>query len=474
MTRHVCAVVLLVSSALAGAPAQQPPAEDEVDRYVLAEMTRQRIPGLSLAIVEQGRLVKARGYGLANVELDVPATEQTIYQSGSVGKQFTAAAVLLLAEDGKLSLDGRITQYFSKAPASWRNITIRHLLTHTSGIKNYTDEALDLRRDYTDDQLVGLALKAPLDFAPGTRWSYSNTGYVLLGIIVTRVSGRFYGDVLADRVFGPLGMTTARIISEADIVRNRADGYRLVAGELKNQEWVSPKLNTTADGSLYLTVLDLAKWDAALAGTQFLSAASRHEWWTPVKLSGSGSYPYGMGWDVDYQLGHRSAGHGGSWQGFKTHIQRYPDDGVTVVVLANLAQARQSAIAYAVAGICKPALIPPHRMAAQPANDPMATRLRAFVDAYAAGGGRDSSLTTPGFAAVVTPESRKQATEMLKAMTGFTFVGCDDVAALNVERHGAAVARYCYAKVELSGAGRAMTFWLTKDDRVAGFTTYAY
>lgn len=478
MSRWVPAVVLALASGLVAARAapRQPAAspQDEVDRYVLAEMARQRIPGLSLAVVRDGRVVKARGYGLANVELDVPASEHTIYQSGSVGKQFTAAAILLLVEDGRLSLEDRLPEFFPEAPAGWRDVTVRHLLTHTSGIRNYTDEALDRRRDYTDDELVALAAKSPLEFRPGTRWSYSNTGYVLLGIIVKKVTGRFYGDLLAERVFRPLGMTTARVISEADIVKHRAAGYRLVDGELKNQEWVSPSLNTTADGSLYLTVLDLVKWDAALAGTAFLTEASRRAWWTPVKLANGGSHPYGMGWEVDFVRGHRIVGHGGAWQGFKTQILRFVDDRLTVILLANLGDARQTAVALGVAGLYNPALTPPHLMSPMAGQEQTGERLKTFLASLADPSASLAPLVAPGFATAIAPGTRKQAASWLKGASTITFVGCDDVAALGIERYGAPVDRYCYLRLEQGDGGRSLTFWMTPDDRVAGFSGYLY
>ena len=235
----------------------------KVDDYMKTEMQRQRIPGASLVVVKDGQIILAKGYGLSNVELQVPAKPETIFQSGSMGKQFTATAVMMLVEAGKLSLSDPITKYFTDAPAAWKDITVRHLLTHTAGTTDYPDD-FDFRRDYTEDELLKRAEAIPLAFQPGEKWSYSNLGYVLLGILIHKVSGQFYGDVLQERVFKPLGMTTARIISEADIVPNRAAGYRLVKGELKNQEWVSPSPNTTADGALYLTVYDMAKWDAAL------------------------------------------------------------------------------------------------------------------------------------------------------------------------------------------------------------------
>src|SRR5438876_7311757 len=255
----------------------------KVDDYVKAEMQRQHIPGLSLAVIKDGQIILAKGYGFANVEHQVPVKPETIFQSGSMGKQFTATAVMMLVEAAKLSLSDPITKFFSDAPESWKNITVRHLLTHTAGTTDYPRD-FDFRRDYTEDELLKRAEAIPLSFQPGEKWSCSNLGYVLLGILIHKVSGQFYGDFLQERVFQPLGMTTARIISEADIIPNRAAGYRLVKGELKNQEWVSPSLNTTADGSLYFSILDLAEWDAALYTEKLLKRSSLELMWTPVKL----------------------------------------------------------------------------------------------------------------------------------------------------------------------------------------------
>jgi CubicO group peptidase (beta-lactamase class C family) len=148
-------------------------------------------------------------------------------------------------------------------PEAWQNITVRHLLSHTSGLTAYPRD-FDFRRDYTEDELLKRAQAIPPDFKPGEKWQYSNIGYVTLGVLIHKVTGQFYGDFLQERIFKPSKMTTTRIISEADIIPNRAAGYHFVNNELKNQDWVSPTLNTTADGALYFTVLDMAKWDAAL------------------------------------------------------------------------------------------------------------------------------------------------------------------------------------------------------------------
>src|SRR5262249_27313882 len=156
----------------------RPAAADAIDDFVEAYRQRHRIPGLALAVCRDGQVVKARGFGLANVELDVPVKPETVFQSGSVGKQFAAMAGMMLVEAGKLALDDRLPKHFPNSPESWKDITVRHLLTHTSGIPDWEYKELDYRRDYTEDELVRVAQKLKLDFAPGTRWSYSNTGYV--------------------------------------------------------------------------------------------------------------------------------------------------------------------------------------------------------------------------------------------------------------------------------------------------------
>lgn len=294
----------------------QNPRLTAIDKFIKTEMEKQKIPGVALAIVENGKISYAKGYGLANVEFQVPVKPETIFQSGSMGKQFTAAAVMMLVEDGKINLDDKITKYFADAPKAWKNITVRNLLTHTSGLPNDYSDA-DYQRDFTEDELVKRAETFPLEFAPGEKWSYSNVGYKLLGVLIGKVSGKFYGDFLRERIFKPLNMTTARIISESDIVPNRAAGYELIDNKLENQAWVSPTMNTTADGSLYLTLDDMAKWDAVLGGGKLLKKPSFDEMWSPAKLNDGTTYLYGFGWGLDKINGHHAVEHGGAWQGFQ-------------------------------------------------------------------------------------------------------------------------------------------------------------
>ena len=183
-----------------------------IDEFVKTEMQKQQIPGVSLAVVKDGKTMLAKGYGYANVEHQIPVKPETIFQSGSVGKQFTATAVLLLVEEGKIGLDEKISKYLGEVPENWKNITVRHLLTHTGGMTDYPQD-FDFRRDYTEDELLTKAKAIPLAFQPGEKWQYSNLGYVTLGILIGKVTGKFYGEFLQERIFKPLGMSTARIIN---------------------------------------------------------------------------------------------------------------------------------------------------------------------------------------------------------------------------------------------------------------------
>jgi CubicO group peptidase (beta-lactamase class C family) len=385
MSALVALVALVALAVPVSAQAPPEPTPDRIDALVRAEMTNQRIPGLALAVVEGGRVTRARGYGLANVEHDVPVTAETIFQSGSVGKQFTAVAVMTLVEEGRVGLDDSIRKHFPDAPARWRDVTVRHLLTHTSGVANYTGSAVDYRRDYTEADLVRLAYTLGLDFAPGTRWSYSNTGYVLLGALVRKVSGRFYGDLLRERVFVPLGMKTARVISESDIVPHRAAGYRLGGGTLLNQEWVSPSLNTTADGALYLSLMDLVAWDRGLREGRVLRKESWDAVYAPARLRSGRTYPYGFGWSLETVGGQPVHEHGGSWQGFRTSIARYLGSDVTVIVLANAAQAQAGTIGQRVAALVDPKLARPELKPLDRTDTAGEARLRAVLADAAAG-----------------------------------------------------------------------------------------
>ena len=282
------------------------PSQADIDAYVRQQMRAQRIPGLSLAVTIDNELIFTKGYGVANVELRAPALAESVYEVASLTKQFVAVAMLLLAQDGKLSLDDLVSRHLPEAPPAWEKITLRHLLTHTSGIPDFDDagQPLDPRREYTEDELVRLAARLPAKFAPGVRWSYSNTAYDLLAVIIHRVSGVPYGDFLRTRVFSRLHMGNTNVNRHDDLLPFRASGYRLDAGLLKTQEYLAEAQCQTGDGGLVSTVVDLAKWDAAIHSGALLPPGVWEQVFRPVTLNSGKTFPYGFGWFIREQNGY--------------------------------------------------------------------------------------------------------------------------------------------------------------------------
>jgi CubicO group peptidase (beta-lactamase class C family) len=420
--------VVLLCAILLAAGTSSSPADlgMKVDAYVRGEIEREGIPGLALGVYRDGMMVKAEGYGLANLEWDVPVKADTLFQSGSVGKQFTATAVMMLVEEGKVGLDDRVQKYFPDAPDSWKNIKIRNLLSHTSGLGEYENAARTkpdgpfyLRLDMNEDELYKRITAMPMDFQPGEDWRYRNTNYVLLGILIHKVTGKFYGDYLEERIFKPLGMTATRIISDRDIIPHRAAGYELVKGQLKNQEWVSPTFNSTADGALYFTVLDLEKWDAALYTEKLLKQSSFEQMWTVAKLDSGqpNKANYGFAWGIKQVNDHKVIEHGGAWQGFTTHIARYVDDKLTVVILTNLdaGHAQPAKIAHRVAGMYVPALMPVERKAIEDKEPQTAILVRNLLQEIA-DGKADADRFTPELRGKLFPEAIQGVGDYLKEL----------------------------------------------------------
>jgi CubicO group peptidase (beta-lactamase class C family) len=313
----------------------QPLLADGVDDLVQNEMRRHTIPGLALEIIQNGKSAKIAGYGVANLEWRVPVTPETAFEIGSVTKQFTAAGILLLAQDGKLSVDDKISIHLRDAPASWTHITLRHLMTHTSGLKNYTGlDGFELTRHLTQAQFIRRMAREPLDFEPGEKWSYSNTGFSLLGYVIENVSGQGYWQFMRERVFGPLGMDSTTNRDPRNIIPRRASGYETNrAGQFVNRDY--DLTDVFSAGAIVSTVGDLAKWNAGLDAHTLLTAVTEKEMWAPVRLNNGSTHAYGFGWFLDRLQGHENIGHSGSTSGFSASIQRFPKDGLTVIVLTN-------------------------------------------------------------------------------------------------------------------------------------------
>ena len=344
---------------------------DKVDEYIEAEMVKQHIPGLSLAVVQNGKVVKSKGYGLANMELNVRATPSTVYQIQSITKSFVACGIMLLVEDGKIGLDDRITRYLSGLPEAWSGVTVRQLITHTSGIPSFVQDqgsgaAIVAFAQKTDssEQIIRWAAARPLKFAPGEGRRYSSTGYHLLGMIIEKVSGKPWGKFLHERIFAPLGMTKTRVHSPFDIIPDRASGYNHFGDVPVNGLWFTEAYMASASGGLVSTVEDMARWEIALQAGTIIKPATLARMAVPVKLKNDsvvqdGGRRYGLGWDLQTVQGHRMMGHGGDHvTGFTANFARFTDDKLAVIVLTNLMPLDIGPITMRVAGFYVPALLP--------------------------------------------------------------------------------------------------------------------
>ncbi len=310
-------------------------AGDGVDSYVETQMRNLHIPGISLAVVRNAHVIKAKGYGFANIEAHSAATPRTVYEIGSMTKQFTATAVMMLVEEGKISLEDKLTKYFADAPDSWNRITVRHLLSHTSGIQNHVavPNYLDIFKTSitskefpSRDELLREFYKLPIEFQPDETWAYDNTGYYLLGIIIEKAGGKPYWQFMDERIFKPLGMSATRNTDTRPIVPNRAAGYEWVKDSFENRPVLAPFIAFSA-GSILSNVDDMAKWEAALYGEKLLKKSSLEQMWTPAKTRDGAisSFDYGFGWFIDSYHGHRFVQHSGGTPGFSSVIYRFMD-----------------------------------------------------------------------------------------------------------------------------------------------------
>jgi D-alanyl-D-alanine carboxypeptidase len=318
---------------------------DTVDAIVRKQMEKQHIPGLVLAVVKDGKPVKVHGYGLANLELATPATPKSVFRIGSLSKQFLAAAIMLLANDGRLALDDKAARYLDDAPPAWQDITIRHLLTHTSGLIREAP-AFALLKVQSDAEVIKSAYAAPLLFTPGEKWQYSNLGYFILAEIITRVSGQPWPQFVDTRVFKPLSMTSSAVTSVTPIIPYRADGY---VYRNRQYEHASTLLALRPSGAFMSTMSDLLKWDAALNAGALLPQTTLNAMWTATPLNDGTSWPYGFGWEVTEIGTHRAIQHGGTIPGFRSYYLRLPDDRLSVIVLTNNEASATEAIAPLIA-----------------------------------------------------------------------------------------------------------------------------
>jgi D-alanyl-D-alanine carboxypeptidase len=304
---------------------------DRADIFIKDEMLRQNIPGLSLVVLKEGQILKSAGYGVANINLKMPATPETIYKIASVSTQFIATGIMLLVQEGQVGLNDPVRKYLQRSPDAWRPITIRHLLTHTSGLMRDAP-GFDPSKFLPDAELLKTAYSLPLRFAPGDRWEYSNLGYFILAEVIRKVSDRHWVEYLTEKVFKPSGMTATYPTNTGLSLPNRALGYSdnrklLIAADSRALR---------PSGAFLSTVADLAKWDAALYADKILTDASRRQMWTPVRLNNGTPHPYGFGWELSTFRDRRLVYHSGGVPGFRAQFARLVDDKLTIIVLMNL------------------------------------------------------------------------------------------------------------------------------------------
>lgn len=349
-TKRVLLSLLSIFLLISSVPAQT---ADKVDDFINAEMQKQHIPGVALAVMKDGKIIKTRGYGLANVETNTPVTAETVFKIGSISKPIIAMGIMLLVEDGKISLDDKVSKYLEGTPETWADITIRHLLSHTSGIVREAP-GFNGARIQPDADVIKTAYPLPLNFKPGEKYEYCNVGYFSLAEIIRKVSGKPWSEFLSERIFKPLGMNATRPTVFDEIVPNRANGYSFTNNKLINSEVY---LALRPSGAFLSTVSDLVKLEAALNGKDFLKPETRKMMWTPFKFNDGKDSIYGLGWTTDRVNGRKRIGHGGSLNGFKSYFSRFVDDGLTVIVLTNLNQVDSSKFSNEIAAQYIPALV---------------------------------------------------------------------------------------------------------------------
>ncbi len=395
----------------------------KLDGYLTDLITQKRSPAISVAVVENGHIVYAKGFGHANLEQDVEANASTVYRIGSITKQFTATMIMQLVKEGKLSIDDTIEKVFSDMPKAWAKVTIKNLLNHTSGIKSYTELKGLMEKDAMQPTTpLGIIKKVesePMDFEPGTKWHYNNTGYELLGLAIEKLDKRAFAESLKARILSPLGMTHTYFVSEKSIVRYRAHGYSFGKSGYEHAQYLNMDWPYAA-GSMESTVLDLAKWDEALYSDKILPRELLAKMWEPTVLPDGTIQNYGFGWGTNKLNGQQLVEHGGGIHGFTTQIRRVPSKGLTVIILTNTdGPSNPAAIAKDVMGMMDPTLKIEKPVVEADKNPAATNEARAILQSVL-DGKFDRSKLTPDFDKVLSPELLAAAKSQLNSLGPIT------------------------------------------------------
>ncbi len=335
---YMLLILLLALQLGASGPKNNKNLTQEIDA-VMSKIYKPGEPGAAVIVRRDGHTIFRKGYGLADIELGVKIEPDMIFRLGSITKQFTATAILMLAEQGKLSLQDEISKYLPPFTSGDKKVTIEHLLTHTSGIKSYTnmEEWLQMwRKDMTPQEIIDMSKDKPFEFTPGERWSYNNTGYVMLGAIIEKVTGKSYEAFVEDKIFAPLAMKHSYYDRTEQVIPRRVAGYQKDNDGFVNAPYLS-MTQPYAAGSLLSSVDDLTVWNDAVFSGKLLKKEWLDKAFSPYHLANGESSGYGYGWFISDFRGHRCIEHGGGINGFTSYALALPDDRVYVAVLTNSA-----------------------------------------------------------------------------------------------------------------------------------------
>lgn len=451
---------------------------DPLDDYIDDQMAKRQIPGVAVAVLKDGKMLDQRVYGLANVETETPVTTTSVFELASLTKQFTAAAVMKLVEDGKVKLDDPITQYIDHAPEVWAGITVRHLLAHMGG---FLEEAIGIcdglpLHDISREYLFKLISEMPMLFPYGEAASYSDPGYYLLGLVIEKAAGVTYDDYMQQIFFEPLGMSATHLQDQWRIVKGRVDPYTIREGKLLRgrRDW---QLELNPHFGVFSSLEDMIKWEQALATGDILSAGSKIQMWTAATLNNGTparvwGMPYGLGWFVTDHFGQRIVEHGG-FAG--THMVRFVDTGLTVILLTNLDVASGSdprSLARAVVGFYDGALLMPQLQTAQADPNPdLSDKLRQTLADFA------DSKQSPhlsaqlwDFLSNLPPPVKERVAGRYRGLDTFEFISCVDASPQLRERDG--IVRVCHYRSPGERGARYFSLSLNADDQIVAAPMY--
>ncbi len=387
----------------------------DVDAVVQKLIDAKKIPAAGVAVVRDGKVLLAKGYGSADIEAGTAANENTAFQIASVTKQFTAAAIMLLVEDGKLKLDDTLGTFVSDVPAKWSGVTIRQLLNQVSGIPNYTEGGkLVNDKVYAKSEILGLVKEVPPAFEPGTKWAYSNTNYFLLGMVIEKVSGKPYPEYMRDRIFKPLLMSSTVVNTSGLKIKNAATAYQFTTGAWQRSNLDDPS-QPFAAGAIVSTAADMAKWATAVSEGRLLKKTSWDEAFASGKLPDGKPTNYGFGWQIGKMGDTGFFAHSGGIRGFSSFHVRFPAENLSVVVLVNTTSGIPQQLGFDIAGLYLPKVAA--AIAAQNAAknvpaiadaDPETTKfLRSVFEGMMRGEG-DPALFSADMQKVMFPDNIKQ------------------------------------------------------------------